>query len=298
MTYRPTATDLAAAQGDPGRIRVAAWSGAAWAPLPCSVDTTAGTTNCSLTQLSPLTVLIAKPASGPLDSTLPSGHFYKQANGFGGATQVGFSVVDDAAAAFWTAFQAYGGVDHVGYPISQRFLHKGFLTQAFQKMALQWRPELGQAVPVNVLDDLGSAGSDSWLDQARQVPPTPSVQADASTPFQDLFAARLSLLDVFPALQQFYLSTDDPLTNYGVPVSVKDYGTFVAVRLQRATLQLWMQDTPWAAAGTVVVGNGSDIAKEAGMWPAAALAPTTMPTGGPLSDPSPDPQQADSRDRQ
>jgi len=42
---------------------------------------------------------------------------------------------------------------------------------------------------------------------------------------------------------------------------------------QRATLQLWTEDQPWAAAGTVVVSNGGDIAKEAGLWPLDALAP-------------------------
>ena len=95
--------------------------------------------------------------------------------------------------------------------------------------------------------------------------------------FQDVFAARLGLLDPYPALAEFYMNTDDALTNYGLPVSAKDYGAFVAVRLQRATLQLWKQDTPWATAGSVVVSNGSDVAKEAGMWPTAALAPSPSP---------------------
>lgn len=30
---------------------------------------------------------------------------------------------------------------------------------------------------------------------------------------------------------------------------------------------------PWAAAGTVVAGNGGDLAKEAGLWPAGAVTP-------------------------
>jgi hypothetical protein len=58
-----------------------------------------------------------------------------------------------------------------------------------------------------------------------------------------------------------------------LPLSVKDYGPLVAVRLQRATLQLWKIDTPWAAAGSVVVGDGADVAKEAGLWPIEAIAP-------------------------
>lgn len=54
---------------------------------------------------------------------------------------------------------------------------------------------------------------------------------------------------------------------------MKDYGPMVVARLQRGTLQLWEVDMPWAAAGTVVAGNGGDLAKEAGLWPAGAVTP-------------------------
>ena len=63
----------------------------------------------------------------------------------------------------------------------------------------------------------------------------------------------------------------------GLPLAVHDYGALVSVRLQRATLQLWKTDMPWAAAGTVVVGNGGDVAKEAGLWPAEATVSTAAP---------------------
>jgi hypothetical protein len=36
---------------------------------------------------------------------------------------------------------------------------------------------------------------------------------------------------------------------------------------------LWKIDVPWASAGQVVVGNGADIAKDAGLWPTTAIAP-------------------------
>ena len=63
---------------------------------------------------------------------------------------------------------------------------------------------------------------------------------------------------------------------------VADYGSVVSVRLQRATLQLWKSDTPWASAGSVVVGNGGDLAKEAGLWPVDAMTPISVvaPPGG------------------
>jgi hypothetical protein len=49
------------------------------------------------------------------------------------------------------------------------------------------------------------------------------------------------------------------------------------VRFQRATVQLWKVDVPWASAGTIVLGNGSDLAKEAGLWPLDAVTPSGAP---------------------
>jgi hypothetical protein len=49
-------------------------------------------------------------------------------------------------------------------------------------------------------------------------------------------------------------------------------GNHYAVRLQRAVIQEWKQDVPWAKAGQATVANGGDIAKEAGLFPAPALA--------------------------
>jgi hypothetical protein len=74
------------------------------------------------------------------------------------------------------------------------------------------------------------------------------------------------------------------LNTFGLPLAVKNYGPFVAVRLQRGTLQLWTEDSPSASAGTVLTGNGSDLAKEAGLWPveatAVAAAPSPPPEAG------------------
>ena len=50
-------------------------------------------------------------------------------------------------------------------------------------------------------------------------------------------------------------------------------GNHYAVRLQRAVIQEWKVDVPWAKAGEATVANGGDIMKEAGLFPADALAP-------------------------
>ncbi|MDQ4076681.1 MAG: hypothetical protein M3220_10605, partial [Chloroflexota bacterium] len=100
------------------------------------------------------------------DWALPNGRFFTQsANGQGG-----FSVIDDEQARFWSEFQRLGGLQTVGYPISRRFVQDGFVTQVFQKLALQWRPEVGQAWPINIFDELSKAGFDDALFDRRQTP--------------------------------------------------------------------------------------------------------------------------------
>jgi len=52
----------------------------------------------------------------------------------------------------------------------------------------------------------------------------------------------------------------------------KKEGTLLIVRCQRAALQLWKVDTPWAKAGRVTVANDGDLLKERGWIPSYALA--------------------------
>ena len=165
----------------------------------------------------------------------------------------------------------------MGYPITQRFEYDGFLTQGFQKLVLQWRPELGQAVPLNVFDELGERGFDTWLEPRHQVPRAPDLTQDLGLPWDAVIERHLSLLDAYPALEEFYTTDSDAMTRYGLPLSVQAYGPFSTVRLQRGTLQLWTTDAASAAAGTVVVGNGGDVAKEAGLWPREAVVPASAP---------------------
>ena len=77
-----------------------------------------------------------------LDFDVPNGRFFKQANGRGGAGETGYAVLDDQDARFWSEFRRLGGVGALGYPVSHRFVWDGFLVQAFQKVVLQWRPEV------------------------------------------------------------------------------------------------------------------------------------------------------------
>jgi hypothetical protein len=283
LTWSVNSADLQAAGGDLSRVRWASSDGEIWQALPCSASADSSMLTCTVANASQLSVLISPAPTDPQDWDLPNGHFYEQANGFNGAGGIGYSVTDDADAAFWTEFQRLGGVAQLGYPITGRFQHKGFLTQAFQKLALQWRPDTQQAVPVNVFDDLNERGADAWLDRERQIPPAADTSPDAGLSFDEVMSRHIALLDQYPALADFYQNAPDAVTRYGLPLSVKDYGTFVAVRLQRGTLQLWTIDTPFVQAGSVVAGNGSDVAKEVGLWPPEATAPVPAPNPPPAT---------------
>ncbi|HEY3063518.1 MAG TPA: hypothetical protein VGL99_31485 [Chloroflexota bacterium] len=262
--------------GGGNQIDLALWSGTGWTPLPCSLADGARLV-CETSHFSMFAVLVASGENQPLEGDLANGHFYSQTNGFSGAGGTGFAVVDDAEANMWSEFQRLGGTEALGYPVSGRFVYRGFMTQAFQKLALQWRPDTEEALPVNVLDELSQRGTDVWLERTRQVPLGDSAVEDLGLPWDDVVSRHLALLDAYPALHEVYLNDPQALNSYGLPLAVKDYGTFISVRLQRATLQLWLVDRPWAAAGSVVVGNAGDLAKEAGLWPLNALAPEPRP---------------------
>jgi hypothetical protein len=268
LVIKPGASDLALAQGNIERLHVASWNGDDWAAVQCLPDTTSGSTLlCSTTQpglFVPLVVLPINPVLDQLDFAVADGHFYGQGNGFGGGGGLGYSVVDDGDAPLWSEFKRQGGTDRLGYPVTNRFLYDGHVTQAFQYGALQWLPELGQSILLNILDELHTHGTDGWLDVTRQVPPAPP----------DGHNADVSVLAPFPDMLALYEA--DP-NLYGLPVSVRDDGQVATARFQRSTMKVWSQDQPFASSGTVLAGTPGDLAKAAGLWPVRAAAPGAPP---------------------
>lgn len=215
-----------------------------------------------------------------LDYPLASGWFFKQTNGQGGAGPTGYAVTDDGGARFWSTFQQAGGVPVFGYPISRRFVWDGFVVQAFQKAIFQWRPEERRVAYVNVLDLLSAAGKDDWLLAFRQTPRPFDHSVDATLPWEAVVARHLALLDAYPAIRARYLGEPQWLERYGLPVSAAEFDTVAVVRSQRAVFQQWRLDVPWARAGEVTVANGGELARDAGLLPAAALEPEAPPDGG------------------
>ncbi len=183
----------------------------------------------------------------------------------------------------------------MGYPISRRFQWDGFITQVMQKAVFQWRPESGSVAFVNVFHDLSRLGYDDELEDLL-VPRPDSFTDEAGLEFGQIMAKRLALLDAEPALCAAYHSVANPLNSYGLPQSrVREFEGLRAIRLQRAVLQVWTSDFPWAAEGTVTVANGGDLAKQVGLFwrHQGALVPELPPTAAapdPL-DPAPQPPQ-------
>jgi spore germination protein YaaH len=211
------------------------------------------------------------PASAPAgvaDWPVPGGQFFTQTSGRPDASPPkGYSVTDANGVRFWTEFQRLGGVQGVGYPASQRFQWDGFATQVMQKAVFQWRPEVGGVYFVNVFDEMSRAGKDDWLLSVRSTPRPLPPSFDAGKPFAEASAMRLALLEANGAIRARYYAVADPLNQYGLPTSrVEDMGNAHVIRLQRAVIQQWKVDTPWAKAGEVTVANGGDVAKEAGMF--------------------------------
>jgi hypothetical protein len=241
--------------------------------------------------LAPVPVRAQEPPDFPLtDSTgQVVGHFYKQANGQGGAGDTGFAVTDAEGIPFWSTFQALGGPDAVGYPISGRFLWDGMVTQAFQKLIFQWNNN--QVAIVNVIDLFTRYGRDDWLQVEKQVPPVADWLADRTRSWAEIVAAHQALLDRFPAIKEVYFRASDPIALYGLPQAAADYPTVSVIRAQRAVFQQWKVNTPWAVAGQVTIANGADVAKEAGILASVAgeaLRPTQVtasPAGGGLAIP-------------
>jgi hypothetical protein len=268
LVIKPGASDLALAIGRLERLYVGSWNGSSWVALPCSTDVpTRSLLVCSTTRTGlfvPLIALPVNPALDHLDDALPGGHFYTQGNGFGGGGGLGYAVVDDDAAPMWSEFQRQGGVSRLGYPVTNRFLYGGAVTQAFQNGALQWQPEQGQSDLLNILDELHTHGSDVWLEAARQIPPPPSDGQPGDS----------SMLAPFPGILAVYQA--DPGL-YGSPVAVKDYGAVGSARFQRSTMYVWQQDSPPATAGTVIPGASGDLARAAGLWPVDAATPAAPP---------------------
>lgn len=87
------------------------------------------------------------------DFDIPSGRFFTEA--LPGQDGLGFAVQDGQGASLWKAFQAAGGVETLGYPISRRFDLFGAPAQAFEDGILRFDGGTGQVerLPLDTFPD-------------------------------------------------------------------------------------------------------------------------------------------------
>lgn len=219
----------------------------------------------------------ANPAT---DYSVPGGHFYTQANGSSlGIQGGGFAITDANSIPFWTFFTQTGGVDSLGYPVSQRFIWDGYVCQATQRAILQWNPATKQVQLANIFDYLSQIGKDDWLASAH-LAPKPGRTPEEAQPLSFLALAhyRFAWLYADPAIFHRYFSTPNYYAVYGLPTSpVVDLGPYYAVRFQRIVMYHWKFAVPWADDRGASIGLAGDLLKELGLIPAAAIKPEATP---------------------
>jgi hypothetical protein len=268
------------------RTRQAARLGLAALTFALGVVTPLAPTGLVLAQSSGANASCSDP--GPKDYPVAAGWFYTQEArgciiGVGPARHRGYLVQDDLQGAFWTEFRRYGGLDVLGYPVSQRFNYPasntgGYLYQAFERGILQWHPETGRADMANVFEQFSEQGLDPGL-EALGIPlpepaiPSSSFAADAERRMAWLseprFLARYFFDPVAPhssepqRLGQGAFATQEQAWGYfGLPQSLPEQPflmsgtgasrvslyplvhTFVAQRFQKGGMQWFLQGSP------------------------------------------------------
>ncbi|MCL4533951.1 MAG: hypothetical protein M1370_02165 [Bacteroidetes bacterium] len=211
----------------------------------------------------------------PQPSSVGPGQFYPQ---------TGFWVRDGVqiygiTANFFSEYQRFGGPVIIGYPVSRPFWKDNYLYQGFQRGILQWRPELNQAVIANTMDWFYQLGLDGFL--ASRGIPSQVVAYDGcligdigcSMRVRFGWMTDQSIRDAYFANPG--VAVWDPVSFYGLPTSYPQrFGSFTAQRFQKYVFQKWEMYQPgMPAPGTVSGVLIGDLAKEAGIIPAYAVAP-------------------------
>ncbi len=236
-------------------------------------------------------------AQESLDQPITGGHFYKQANGFGGTGSQGFSILDGPdSLAFYSKFQQVGGVGGVGFPASRRWEQDGFIYQVTQGALLQYHPVYNQVLLGNTFEILERAGLNPVL-LAIGIPE--SITNDGSGgDYEKAKRTRLSWL-TNDAIRQRYLSAggeNAAIELYGLPMSLpQSFGAFTTQRFQRIAFQYWNQDVPGIARkGDVTTILGGDLLKTHNLLPNEAKLPHSIderpaPVSGAIGQAAPPP---------
>jgi len=109
-------------------------------------------------------------------------------------------------AAFLSYFEARGGVDFFGYPITEMLVEGEQVVQYFQRARLEWHPDQPSGLRVR----LGRLG-EIYLDQ---FPPPSWVRDPASDENYDLEPPKVTALDLVASVEYPFVGQNEPQTLY------------------------------------------------------------------------------------
>jgi len=205
----------------------------------------------------------------PPDLPLRNGHFYTESAPNSVFHLRGYSIEDRDGIPFWTEYQRFGGVVNLGYPISQRFMLDGFVVQATANVVMQWHSSDQKVYFLNVMDVLHDHGDDNKLLKQAGIPPSqPAPAAEQGMSFDQIAQERMAVLkQQNAAIWDLYQHTPDALSFFGLPTSpAYDAGGAIVVRFQRAVMQQWLHDTPYALQGKVTLADTAYLAMQANVF--------------------------------
>lgn len=221
------------------------------------------------------------------------GRFFTQT---GNKVDKGFVVMNtpDGKYRFWDAYKRFGGVDVLGYPISDITEIDGFVYLPCQGGILQVNPNEGSPDGIvlgnaaEILADIEKANPE-FAAQLRQEG-VPAHEEGSFSPEQ-----RLTWIDDPLILQAYDKRGGSAINGFPTSHSVK-VGPFEPQRYQRVILQLWLDRVPGGPTpGTVVSILSGDLLKRGG-WikDSEAVIPKTLDQilfGTPSPEPTPTPEQ-------
>jgi hypothetical protein len=178
--------------------------------------------------------------------------------------------------AFWSAFDHFGGVDGLGYPLSNAYAAKIGREQIFQRGIIQIESPGATATIGNIFSALHDRGADREL-LAEENVPVPVIDDGSGGDPAKAKAVRLSwLLD--PEIKQWYLASnnvDVAIARYGLPASKPVVaGSQVVQRFQNVAVQAPRGGTQ---ADQVQVMLGGQFAAEFGLVAQENLQPLEQP---------------------
>lgn len=108
----------------------------------------------------------------PLDYDVSNGHFFSQTAGYDG--RIGFTVTNEDGVSFWNEFRRLGGIDALGFPLTQRFNSHGRIVQILESGVLHCNADERRAWLGSPPPDLHTAAPD-WAREPERSPLLPKT---------------------------------------------------------------------------------------------------------------------------